>query len=901
MQPSSRAAQVPITPSASPAPSSNPRFFFPAPYRIADEAPPAKRQRASSTSRRASSSATPDDFNIEREASAMRMFDVWSQLADKYSRRIDEDDIVDLATGEIVKDRGVLSAETPWKFGRFADLDDSVATDEDEEDEEDDVDELDAFAGSRATEEVSVRGVGWTVPPVREMDPADAKDLAEFMEAENRRREECGDEEESEDGGGVFENPEVGQETGDESDASDLVQIPVSAPPLSSQAEVDDSDDELGNWDVVDASNIVVRVTDKVVDQPEIIELLDSPSSKTPSPFKSTPKSRTDRKPQPRLQLITPPHSRTPSSVLSSADDHLVPIPSPPSSPLPPPDSSPIKAKSKLASHRVSRPSSQVRTRSQSRARSPHSSRDEDTLPRLDLTDVKRGRSVHKTTHRGGSTRASLANAEETVGKRKPSTNSTLINRDLPTREKQNPQLPSSSSTQTKRGNTRSSPEPRASATSSESLDILEKLSGSNRKGKGRLLDVEHPFVDSDRWWEGGGDLDGLTSSPPQATKPTGLRYSLKSGPQSMPSSSPAVSILEHKPTSSRKRKRTSFSEGLDVSLTSIDAQPSSSSFESPSSSPHKIRTHPSSVSARSPKRTICDPEVFYPDPDPEYETERASSHRPPMPASTASFYPQPPPPGTFYPYPPYNPGPDLHPLMPLQDPRAQFIITQAVHQLHALYTTSWPAQPFTPPRRTSTARSASASGSSPYSYPRTPHHPHTYPYGFDSGASSATLPPSSPPSSSPTSLPSSPIHGHGGGRRASLVSRSRSRGRRVSFRIDGELRDDEDEAHSGSPNSPPNRSRLRQHDDEESEGGSDSYSMKRKDKGKKKVAEADFSESRASRNGSDSQVKTRARLAERAQTPGPPIARTAHGGTSSTIVPADSVGSKPKGKAQKL
>ncbi|KAJ7134650.1 hypothetical protein C8R44DRAFT_771064 [Mycena epipterygia] len=144
--------QAPITPSASPAPASNSKSFFPAPYRIADEAPPLKRQRCSSTPRppRASSSATPDDFNIgrEREASALRMLDVWSQLAEKYSRRIDEDDIVDLVTGKIVKDRGVLSAETPWKIGRFADLDDSTGSDEEDED---DVDELDAFAGSAAS------------------------------------------------------------------------------------------------------------------------------------------------------------------------------------------------------------------------------------------------------------------------------------------------------------------------------------------------------------------------------------------------------------------------------------------------------------------------------------------------------------------------------------------------------------------------------------------------------------------------------------------------------------------------------------------------------------------------------------------------------------------------------
>ncbi|KAJ7929370.1 hypothetical protein B0H13DRAFT_947994 [Mycena leptocephala] len=289
-------------------PPASPPSFFPAPYRIADEPSPSKRQRRSSTPRqpRASSSATPDDINSEREASAMRMLDVWSGLAEKYSRRIDQDDIVDLVTGEIVKDRGVLSAETPWKFGRFADdsVDESTGTDEDEDD---DIDELDAFAGS-----TQVSPHGWTVPPVRTMDPADAKDLEEFMEAERRRREECGDEEASEDDGG-FEDADK-----DSRDAPEAVSIPV-------RVELDDSDDELGNWGIVDESNLVFPVG-KTTDDSETIEIVDSPSvsptrSFTPNFDFATPKSETppqfkippDRNPHPRMQLHTPPQSRTPS------------------------------------------------------------------------------------------------------------------------------------------------------------------------------------------------------------------------------------------------------------------------------------------------------------------------------------------------------------------------------------------------------------------------------------------------------------------------------------------------------------------------------------------------------------------------------------------------------------
>lgn len=275
---------VPLTPSASPAPASNSRFF-PAPYRIPDEAPPQKRQRRSSTPRHPSSSATPDDFNVEREASAMRMWDIWSQLADKYSRRIDEDDIVDLTTFEIVKDRGVLSAEAPWKFGRFADQEESVATDDDEEDgedeDEDDVDELDSFAGP-AAEAVSAPGAGWTVPPVREMDPADARDLEGFMEAETRRREECGEDDTSEDGVLDENRADSLDMGGHDTDVSDAVETPALASRPYHSAGDDESDDELGTWDVVDASNMVVRVAEKQPDNPDIIEILDPPSVCTP-------------------------------------------------------------------------------------------------------------------------------------------------------------------------------------------------------------------------------------------------------------------------------------------------------------------------------------------------------------------------------------------------------------------------------------------------------------------------------------------------------------------------------------------------------------------------------------------------------------------------------------------
>ncbi|KAJ7684793.1 hypothetical protein DFH06DRAFT_19294 [Mycena polygramma] len=393
--------------------------FFPPPYRIPDEPSPTKRQRCASAPRqprasssatpdtsnvereastsrqaRASSSATPDDFNAEREASAMRMFDVWSQLAEKYSTRIDEDDIVDLVTGEIVKDRGVLRAGT-WKFPRFAE--DSVADSagtgtDDEEDEEDvdDVDELDAFVDSR---DVSTHG--WTVPPVRSRDPADAKDLQEFMEAERRRREECGDEEESEDDDG---------DTGSAEEATDAVSHP---------SALEDSDDELDNWDIVDESNVVCPVGTSV-DNPETIEILDTPSvsptrclspNTTPKCETPPPNTTPNRRPHPQFQLYTPPLSRTPS-ILSSTDE-FDPFTAPPTD---------ARSSDRAVSH--------VRTQSQSRRRSlPQKDVTQESHPRLDLADVVRGRSIYK--------RPTRAKSSESLRPPKASSSSTKTTRCL--------------------------------------------------------------------------------------------------------------------------------------------------------------------------------------------------------------------------------------------------------------------------------------------------------------------------------------------------------------------------------------------------------------------------------------------------------------------------------------
>ncbi|KAJ7929371.1 hypothetical protein B0H13DRAFT_2310814 [Mycena leptocephala] len=155
---------------------------------------------------------------------------------------------------------------------------------------------------------------------------------------------------------------------------------------------------------------------------------------------------------------------------------------------------------------------------------------------------------------------------------------------------------------------------------------------------------------------------------------------------------------------------------------------------------------------------------------------------------------------------------------MPLQD-RAQFIISQAMHQLSSLFTAPWPAQPFTPPRRLSSA--ASTSGSSLYSsYPTTPHRPHTHPDVFDSGAS---LPP--------------PLH---------LAPRHPPFHHRppMLFKVEEDQRDDEVDSRGLSA------TRGRAHNKTVTHENDSSSSVKRKDKGKEKleVAHSNSSSTRPKR-----------------------------------------------------
>lgn len=173
-----------------------------------------------------------------------------------------------------------------------------------------------------------------------------------------------------------------------------------------------------------------------------------------------------------------------------------------------------------------------------------------------------------------------------------------------------------------------------------------------------------------------------------------------------------------------------------------------------------------------------------------------------------------------------------------------------------------------------------------------TPVHQHPYPYAFNPSMSNATLPPSSPdyqssPPSSPSRYP------------PSIRERSKSRGRRVSFRIDddrphglsdrdGSLQFDnhdnftQDDIDLPSSSSSPNYSqarpskRARSHSvrrDLPSESLTETNMPQLRFKGKSKAVIMDDSEGdvECQEPPSRASAKTQGKRSERGQTPGPP------------------------------
>ena len=237
---------------------------------------------------------SPTDVQKERDSSKRRLLGIWASLADRYTRRIDEDDIVDIRTGEIMIDRGFIRKSRKLDFGAIAapaagDAIFDEGSDEEEEDEYD-LDELDAFADP--TDEVDVSEKDLRIkpmPPMTTVSSADAEDLRAFLEAERRRKHLCGSDVEVEEDSDQASDVEheivnliseddcgsdVEEEEEDKNQASEDV-----------EHEIVDlvSEDELDNWDV-DESSIVIPKREHS-DVPERHETL----RKSPRKRKRTP------------------------------------------------------------------------------------------------------------------------------------------------------------------------------------------------------------------------------------------------------------------------------------------------------------------------------------------------------------------------------------------------------------------------------------------------------------------------------------------------------------------------------------------------------------------------------------------------------------------------------------
>ncbi|TFY74983.1 hypothetical protein EWM64_g9029 [Hericium alpestre] len=363
-----------ITPSASPpasrstshardgqpSPAKRPRLNF-TPSTVSSPSPSVRAQ--------SQSEAPKFDFEAARHESTMRVLNVWSQLAERYTRRLDEDDIIDLRSGNVIKDRGVLrKAQAEYRFG-YITQDDGPSNDASSDggaitEGEDDLDEVDALV---ADEGISAE-LNAELERVKHkgFDAADQDDLREFLEAEKRIQDghevdedysddEIGDlstimrgEEEEE-----AEKQVLAPERDDaESGGTDWEELPDGVDGGAAISSGEESEDELGAWEP-DESNAVYAVSTELSDtEPptgppfsfsdhnEEIEISDTPPSSpspgrtqstsavhstlpvraTPDTAKSRPLKRR-RSPSVAVQLQTPPRSFS-----SYTDDSEVPL-----------------------------------------------------------------------------------------------------------------------------------------------------------------------------------------------------------------------------------------------------------------------------------------------------------------------------------------------------------------------------------------------------------------------------------------------------------------------------------------------------------------------------------------------------------------------------------------------
>ncbi|KAI0044394.1 hypothetical protein FA95DRAFT_1545072 [Auriscalpium vulgare] len=158
---------------------------------------------SASTSSSSTQPNPPKDFDLAeaRHANTVRLRHAWEQLASRYTRGLDEDDIIDLPSLDIISDRGaVRSSNAKTRYGILAEADEtsSDAGGAHTEGDDDELDEIDAFTSSSGLEDAlkARTALRKALPPLRrreaDLDPNDRSDLQDFLAAEQRRHEMFG-------------------------------------------------------------------------------------------------------------------------------------------------------------------------------------------------------------------------------------------------------------------------------------------------------------------------------------------------------------------------------------------------------------------------------------------------------------------------------------------------------------------------------------------------------------------------------------------------------------------------------------------------------------------------------------------------------------------------------------
>ncbi|KAI0947312.1 hypothetical protein AcV7_009768 [Taiwanofungus camphoratus] len=792
-----------VTPSASPPAS---RSFFP-PLRLPDRAPSAKRSRLASTPSSLSISTPtsgtfepPNDIDEDRRAASSRLINLWSQLDRGVLR------------GSLKKfDMGCFAGDEP-----LSDVND-VGSDAGDAITDDDVDELDAFAPeANISDELEMEKEKLHIPPVQEMNPADAEDLREFLEAEQRRKELYGEEEDDDEAvglrsldhtddlrtlrgkfgrsGELDEDSDEGdaetpithedEHDEDEKDDNDIIDV-MTFQTKSTHVPLDDeSEDELATWDIDDDAPVHSRVP-RSDPADDIIDLTESPPSSATALRRGRsmgpPREPIGRPSQPQfkhelrarsktparkntivpsvpvsphlspliLQLCTPPQSS--SSIVEDIPDItqvLDDVSSP--SPSPPPRPRPRPIPRYKGAERSARLGEAAGSYAETASPVPH-------LDVVQFTAAPKSKPIKKDS--------------------KPS----MIAEVVITREAK-----AASSARGSKGGFPFSSDTQAKESDDQNLEDLPssnapKATGKRKgKGKGKGKEVIRPTVhlSSHATAEDDPQSDSVVSkvtSKVKTQKPE--RHSQDSVP-------PLVR--------NRKRKRVISSSPL-----------------SDQSINNEVKRNTPPVLPRR-----CDEDGEQSPPSPGDKSDEFSKHdnrsRSPRRSRTPYTYASNQHASMYSPYVPYthhdHQAEYPHPNAAVQDPQAQLQIAQTIHHLAYLlnsaglplnqgfppaypppfphYSPNWP--PFTPTHKHQRsgrhqqfdAPSSEAGPSRSSSVYATPTHPHPYPYSFDPSFSGATLPPSSPAGSSE---PSSPVQ-----RQRSITrGRSKSRGRRVSFKLD--------------------------------------------------------------------------------------------------------------------